>query len=43
MRLDPDSKNPSAQDIVNDWSEVDLGKIIREYGEEKNWKAVASR
>ena len=28
---------------VNTWSEAELGRIIREYGEEKLWRQVASR
>lgn len=40
MRMDPD--NPlTAGEIVNTWEEAELGKIFREYGEEKQWKAAA--
>lgn len=40
MRMDP-SLETSAEDIVNTWSEGDLGRIFREYGEEKKWRACA--
>ena len=33
----------SAEIIVNTWSERDLGKIFREYGEERYWKSYAER
>lgn len=40
MRMDPE--NPiSAQEIVNSWSEKDLGRVFREFGEEKQWRAAA--
>ena len=29
--------------VLNTWSEAELGRIIREYGEEKLWKVVARR
>lgn len=32
----------TAEIIVNEWSEKDLGVIFREYGEEKQWRAAAS-
>lgn len=31
----------TAADIVNTWSEQELGRIFREYGEEKQWRAAA--
>lgn len=31
----------TAAEILNDWPEADLGKILREYGEEKRWKEIA--
>ncbi len=38
-----DSKNPlTAEKIVNFWSESDLEKILREYGEEKFSKKIAA-
>lgn len=33
----------TAEQIVNDWSEDRLGKIIRDYGEERYWKSIARR
>ena len=30
----------TAVEILNDWSEADIGKILREYGEEKKWKEI---
>lgn len=40
MRMDP-TKELTAAYIVNNWSEKDLGRIFREYGEEKRWRAAA--
>lgn len=40
MRMDP-SKNLTAAVIVNTWSEAELGRIFREYGEEKRWRGAA--
>lgn len=37
------SKNTSHVQVVNTWSENELGRIIRDYGEEKLWKVVARR
>ncbi len=39
MRLD--HRGESAADIVNSWREEDLGRIFREYGEERYWRRVA--
>lgn len=40
MRMDP--KNPiSAEIIVNEWDEKQLGRIFRDYGEEKRWRRAA--
>jgi len=40
MRMDP--TNPlTAAEIVNTWSEQDLGRLFRNYGEEKRWRAAA--
>lgn len=39
MRMDP--SNPlTAEEIVNTWSEQELGRIFRDFGEEKQWKAA---
>lgn len=42
MRLD-EKKSLSAKDLVNNYSEEELGRIIREYGEEKFWKNIARK
>ncbi len=40
MRMDP--KNPlTAAEIVNTWSQEELGRIFRDYGEEKQWRVAA--
>lgn len=39
MRMDPTSPL-TAEDIVNEWSEQAIGRIFREYGEEKRWRAA---
>lgn len=40
MRMNPQLELTAAE-IVNTWSEKELGRIFREYGEEKQWKAAA--
>lgn len=40
MRMDPTSAL-TAEEIVNTWSEKDLGDIFREYGEAPHWRAAA--
>lgn len=40
MRMNP-LEELTAADIVNTWSEQDLGRIFREYGEEKQWRTAA--
>jgi 16S rRNA (cytosine1402-N4)-methyltransferase len=40
MRMDPE-QSLTAAEIVNTWSERDLGVILRDYGEEKQWRALA--
>lgn len=40
MRMD--QSNPlSAYEVVNEWSEEELGRIFREYGEERFWRKCA--
>lgn len=39
MRMDR-SKGISAKEVVNTYSEEKLGKIIKEYGEERHWKII---
>ncbi len=41
MKENPSSEDLTAQDVVNDWSEDSLQKIIRGYGEEKFAKKIA--
>lgn len=40
MRMDR-SEALSAKEVVNTYSEKELGRIFREYGEERNWKRAA--
>lgn len=40
MRMDV-SEKISAKEVVNTYSEKELGMIFRDYGEEKNWKGAA--
>ena len=40
MRMNPNQPLTAGQ-IVNSWSEAELGRIFREYGEEKRWKLAA--
>lgn len=40
MRMDSRS-SLTAADIVNTWSERELGEIFRNYGEERRWRAAA--
>lgn len=40
MRMDPTSWL-TAKEIVNKWSEKDLGKLFQEYGEERQWRRAA--
>lgn len=39
MRMDPKA-TLRAEDILNSWPELELGRILREYGEESNWQSV---
>ena len=41
MRMGP-SCEFTAEEIINSWSEQDLGEIFREYGEEPRWRQAAS-
>lgn len=40
MRMDP-TERLTAKEIVNKFSEKELGRIFREYGEERRWKRAA--
>ncbi len=42
MRMGP-SAGSSAEEIINTWSEADLGRIFREYGEERAWRRIAQK
>lgn len=39
MRMDP-NETLTAADIVNHWSESDLGRLLRDLGEEKDWRTI---
>lgn len=41
MRMDPES-HPDAAWVVNRMSEKELGRIFREYGEERRWRRAAA-
>lgn len=43
MRMNPSTTSQSASDLVNSLSEQELGRIIREYGEDRYWKSIARR
>lgn len=43
MRMDPSGAQRSAEELVNTASEVELGRIIRDLGEERYWKGIARR
>lgn len=40
MRMDPTLKT-TAKDIVNRWTEKELGNLFREFGEEPRWRKAA--
>ena len=40
MRMNPQEKL-TATEIINTWSEQELGRIFRDYGEEKQWRVAA--
>lgn len=40
MRMNPEN-SLTAADIINTYSESELGRIFRDYGEEKQWRAAA--
>eukprot|EP00890_Picochlorum_soloecismus_P006218 jgi/Picsp_1/6598/NSC_03941-R1_s-adenosyl-methyltransferase len=42
MRMDPTSPL-TAEVLVNTWSEGKIGKILKEYGEERYWKSIARK
>jgi 16S rRNA (cytosine1402-N4)-methyltransferase len=42
MRMDPRSSQPTAADIVNSYSETELVRVLREYGEERWASRIAA-
>lgn len=40
MRMNPDEELTAAH-IINTWTEAELGRIFRDYGEEKLWRKAA--
>ncbi|KAG7601867.1 putative 16S rRNA (cytosine(1402)-N(4))-methyltransferase [Arabidopsis thaliana] len=42
MRMDPQA-TLTAEDIVNSWPESELGRVLRDYGEESNWYLLQNR
>ncbi len=40
MRMDT-TQTLTAEEVVNTWSESDLGRVLRDYGEEKQWSRMA--
>ena len=42
MRMDA-SDEETAESAVNEWTEAKLGQVIREFGEERHWKAIARK
>ncbi|ESQ41039.1 hypothetical protein EUTSA_v10013596mg [Eutrema salsugineum] len=42
MRMDPQA-TLTAEDIVNSWPESELGRVLRDYGEESNWHSLQTR
>ncbi len=43
MRYNPEVSEIKARDILNSWPEDDIGRIIREYGEERFAKKIARK
>ena len=42
MRMDPQAQL-SAEELVNSWPEEELGRVLRDYGEERRWRPLARR
>lgn len=42
MRMDPSTSQPTAADIVNSYSETELARILREYGDERWASRIAA-
>ncbi|XVF10520.1 hypothetical protein REPUB_Repub07fG0190100 [Reevesia pubescens] len=42
MRMDPQS-SLKAEDILNSWPDSEVGRILRDYGEESNWRLLKKK
>lgn len=42
MRMDPQA-SLRAEDILNSWPETEVGRILRDYGEESNWRSLQNK
>ncbi|XP_022156174.1 uncharacterized protein LOC111023099 [Momordica charantia] len=42
MRMDPQA-SVRAEDILNSWPEIEVGRILRVYGEESNWYSLQNK
>mmetsp|Transcript_29949 Transcript_29949/g.41467 ORF Transcript_29949/g.41467 Transcript_29949/m.41467 type:complete len:408 (-) Transcript_29949:138-1361(-) len=42
MRMDPEA-HLQAYQVVNEWPESELERIVRDYGEERRWRQIAHR
>ncbi|KAL4029737.1 hypothetical protein IC575_007958 [Cucumis melo] len=42
MRMDPQA-SLKAEDILNNWPEIEVGRILRDYGEESNWYSLQNK
>ncbi|XAR57651.1 16S rRNA (cytosine(1402)-N(4))-methyltransferase [Bertholletia excelsa] len=42
MRMNPQA-SLKAEDILNSWPDVEVGRILREYGEESNWYSLQNK
>lgn len=42
MRMDPQA-SLKAEDILNSWPDTEVGRILREYGEESNWYSLQNK
>uniref|UniRef100_J3L9G2 Ribosomal RNA small subunit methyltransferase H n=2 Tax=Oryza brachyantha TaxID=4533 RepID=J3L9G2_ORYBR len=42
MRMDPKA-TLKAEDILNSWPDLEVGRILRDYGEESNWHSLQKR
>ncbi|KAK0570814.1 hypothetical protein LWI29_006892 [Acer saccharum] len=42
MRMDPHA-SLKAEDILNSWPDTEVGRVLREYGEESNWRLLQNK